>query len=87
MGYLAGLFRGSMTKVLVPGVGWWVEFFDVEPRGEQKVVSNSPSVLLDGRQAWESAGYCYDYSLSQSPCSGTRVVGDMWYSDRGPPKQ
>ncbi len=47
------------VKVLVPGVGWWVKFFDVEPRGEQKIVSNSPSVPLGGRQAWEPAGYCY----------------------------
>ncbi len=60
MGYIAGFFGSSMTfckcvKVLVPRVGWWVKFFDVEPRGEQKVMSNSPSVPLGGAAAWEPA--------------------------------
>ncbi len=53
MGYIAGLFVQfndlcKRVKLLVPGVGWWIKFFDVEPRGEQKVMSNSPTVPLGG---------------------------------------
>ena len=68
MGYIAGLFRGSMTSALqtCQGPGPWGGMvgknFDVEPRGEQKVMSNSPSVPLGGAAAWEPAGYCYDWS-------------------------
>ncbi len=42
MGYIAGLYVSFIdlcerVMLLVPGMGWWVKFLYVEPRGEQKV--------------------------------------------------
>ena len=80
IGYIAGLFVRfndicKRVMVLVPGVGWWVKNFDVEPRGEQKVLSNSPSVPL---------GVCYDWSHQPIAMEWDTWGGDRWYSDWGP---
>ncbi len=78
-----GIYCKSV-KLPVPGVGWWVKCFDVEPRGDQKVMSNSPSVPLGGAAAWETTWVCFDWSHQPIAMKWDTLGGDRGYSDWGP---